>query len=203
MDSVPWLPAPPFHTPDWQSSLYKLLCTNDQNSRRLPWSIISTSRQIRTLHSGYQCFLTIERQLERIVCAGQVIVQACWSHIRQLRPSRQWCEHRFATPRIGNQGFLLIASQEKPLTARPFTAADPQDADAVEDGLAPPYSLNPKRVTLDTTWSIASDAPDAQGVNGKSLDEATIICGGDAIGSENTTSLYGRLLHIDSGAFIQ
>lgn len=108
-----------------------------------------------------------------------------------------------ATPRIGNQGFLLSASHEKPLTARPFTAADPQEPDAVEEGLAPPYSLNPKRVTLDTTWSIASDAPAAQGVNGKSLDEATIICGGDAIGSENTTSLYGRLLQIDSGAFNQ
>lgn len=65
------------------------------------------------------------------------------------------------TPRIGNQDFLLIASQEKELTARPFTAADPQDAEAVEEGLAPPYNLNPKRVTSDTTWSIASDAPAA------------------------------------------
>ncbi|MFP5429075.1 MAG: hypothetical protein ACLGJA_25485, partial [Gammaproteobacteria bacterium] len=58
-------------------------------------------------------------------------------------------------------------------------------------------------VTLATTWSIASDAPAAHGVNGKSLVEATIICGGDAIGSENTTSVYGRLLQIDSGAFNQ
>lgn len=120
-----------------------------------------------------------------------------------IRPDIESSHHSISTLRIGNQGFLLSASHEKPLTARPFTAADPQEPDAVEEGLAPPYSLNPKRVTLATTWSIASDAPAAHGVNGKSLVEATIICGGDAIGSENTTSVYGRLLQIDSGAFNQ
>lgn len=94
-----------------------------------------------------------------------------------------------STHRIGNHDFLLIASHENELTARPFTAADPQAVEAVEAGLAPPYSRKPKRVTLDTMWSMASDAPDAQGVNGNNRAEATIIRGGDAIASENNTSV--------------